>query len=710
MVKLGTRGTFVTQGTKLRKSENKTKSKQLRVSGAVNGAVSATSSGASGGTMNPNKDVSESVNQGISKVQMDAFMGQLTRVMRSELEPLHERMSKLEESSGSGKKIKIGRGMILKTMRKVLMKIGMRREEYMGVDIVKKRRLQTLRQGPRSVEDYNKELETKLIRTNIKEDNEATMDRFLCQGIGHLSSQCPNKKLMIINACGDVESESEEENYENMPALLDPDDEDGFDAVVGELLVSRRVLHAQPREEEESQRKNLFHTRCFVNGKVCSLIIDGGSCTNVASCELVEKLGLSLLKHPQPYRLQWFNECAEVKVNRRVVVPFSIGKYVDEEFDDLFLEELTQGLPPLRGIEHQIDLVPESELPNRPAYRSNPEETKELQRQFVVVYFDDILVYSKNLDDHVEHLRVVLITLHVEHLYANLKKCVFCTSELVFLVFVVSAQGAGIGGILMQGGKPVAYFSEKLSGASLNYPTYDKEFYELVRVLETWQHYSRPKEFVIHTDHESLKHLKGKQKLNKRHAKWVAFVETFPYVIKYKQGKENVVADALSRRYVLLTTLDSKFLGFEHVKALYVSDVDFGEIYESCMHGPKDKFYLHDDYLFKEDKLCILKSLIRELLVRESHSGGLMGHFGVDKTYQILHEHFYWPHIKHDVERMCERCVTCKKAKSRSQPHELYTPLLVPKEPWVEISMDFVLGLPRSKKWRDSIYVVVDRF
>ena len=61
----------------------------------------------------------------------------------------------------------------------------------------------------------------------------------------------------------------------------------------------------------------------------------------------------------------------------------------------------------------------------------------------------------------------------------------------------------------MQEGRPLAYFSKKLSGAALNYPTYDKELYALVRALETWQHYLWPKEFVIRTDHESLKHLKS---------------------------------------------------------------------------------------------------------------------------------------------------------------------------------------------------------
>ena len=85
----------------------------------------------------------------------------------------------------------------------------------------------------------------------------------------------------------------------------------------------------------------------------------------------------------------------------------------------------------------------------------------------------------------------------------------------------------------------------------MNYPTYDKELYVLVRALETWQHYLWPKEFGIHSDHESLKHVKGQGKLNMRHAKWVEFIKKFPCIIKYKQGKENIVIDALSRKYVL---------------------------------------------------------------------------------------------------------------------------------------------------------------
>jgi len=92
--------------------------------------------------------------------------------------------------------------------------------------------------------------------------------------------------------------------------------------------------------------------------------------------------------------------------------------------------------------------------------------------------------------------------------------------------------------------------------------------------------------------------------------------------------------------------------------------------------------------------------------IHEAHGGGLMEHFGVVKTLDVLHEHFYWPKMKKDVRHICDKCKTCRKAKSRTQPHGLYIPLPVPKEPWVDISMDFVLGLPRSKQGRDSIFVV----
>jgi hypothetical protein len=87
-----------------------------------------------------------------------------------------------------------------------------------------------------------------------------------------------------------------------------------------------------------------------------------------------------------------------------------------------------------------------------------------------------------------------------------------------------------------------------------------------VRVLETWQHYLWPKKFVIHSDHECLKHIRGQAKLNKRHAKWVEFIETFSYITKHKKGKDNIIAYALSRRYTMLSQLDHNFFCLKSIK------------------------------------------------------------------------------------------------------------------------------------------------
>jgi len=73
-----------------------------------------------------------------------------------------------------------------------------------------------------------------------------------------------------------------------------------------------------------------------------------------------------------------------------------------------------------------------------------------------------------------------------------------------------------------------------------------------------------------------------------------------------------------------------------------------------------------------------------------------MGHFGVEKTLDMSKENLHWPHMRRDVQRHCYKCVACLQAKSRVMPHGLYTPLPVACAPWKDISMDFVLGLPRT--------------
>jgi len=87
-----------------------------------------------------------------------------------------------------------------------------------------------------------------------------------------------------------------------------------------------------------------------------------------------------------------------------------------------------------------------------------------------------------------------------------------------------------------------------------------------------------------------------------------------------------------------------------------------------------------------------------------------MGNFGIQKTLETLHENLYWSNMKRDVHKHCQQCIVYKMAKSKVMPHGLYTPLPVPDFPWIDISMNFVLGLFRTKNGKDSIFVVVDKF
>ena len=101
----------------------------------------------------------------------------------------------------------------------------------------------------------------------------------------------------------------------------------------------------------------------------------------------------------------------------------------------------------------------------------------------------------------------------------------------------------------------------------------------------TWQHCIWPREFIIHSDHEALKHIRTQTNLNRRHASWVEFIESFPYIIKHKNGKENIIADALSRRYTMLSQLEFRIFGLQTVKDQYMDDADFKDFYVHCKDG-----------------------------------------------------------------------------------------------------------------------------
>jgi len=137
---------------------------------------------------------------------------------------------------------------------------------------------------------------------------------------------------MVLNTKGEVENE---QSSGSSPKSTSSDTSSSFSSQdelklnEGCLLVVRRILGQVPKEVD-SQRENIFHSRCLINNKFCSLIIDNGSCVNVPSTRVVDKLGLKTIPYAKPYKLSWLSEEGEIKVEKQVLINFSIRSYKDE--------------------------------------------------------------------------------------------------------------------------------------------------------------------------------------------------------------------------------------------------------------------------------------------------------------------------------------------------------------------------------------------
>jgi len=137
---------------------------------------------------------------------------------------------------------------------------------------------------------------------------------FKCQGYDHFQYDCPNQRVMTMQEAEEVDVVMMEVQGEPNEANSDHlKDETQLDANEGELLVLRRLLHPQDAPCDKAQRELIFHSRCTIEDKVCNLIIDGGSCINVASTLLIEKLGIPTISHPEPYSLKWLNDGGYIK-------------------------------------------------------------------------------------------------------------------------------------------------------------------------------------------------------------------------------------------------------------------------------------------------------------------------------------------------------------------------------------------------------------
>nr|GEX73341.1 retrotransposon protein, putative, Ty3-gypsy subclass [Tanacetum cinerariifolium] len=163
---------------------------------------------------------------------------------------------------------------------------------------------------------------------------------------------------------------------------------------------------------------------------------------------------------------------------------------------------------------------------------------------FIIVFIDDILIYSRNKEEHANHLRIILELPRKEKLYAKFSKSLPEGNDDFVVYYDASIQG--LGAVLMQREKVIAYASRQLKPHEENYNTRDLELGAVVFALRIWRHYLYGTKCIVFTDHKSLRHVINQKELNMRQLCLLELLADYDCEIRYHPGKENVVADTLS--------------------------------------------------------------------------------------------------------------------------------------------------------------------
>ncbi|GJQ98401.1 hypothetical protein Tco_0009540 [Tanacetum coccineum] len=447
--------------------------------------------------------------------------------------------------------------------------------------------------------------------------------------------------------------------------------------------------------------------------------------------------------------------------------------------------------------------------------------------KFVIVFIDDILIYSKNKKEHEEHLKIILELLKKEELYAKFSKCEFWIPKVQFLGHVIDSEGIhvdpakiesikdwtspkspteirqflglagyyrrfiegfskiakpmtkltqkkvkfewgdkqeaafqllkqklcsapilalpegsedfiaycdaskkGLGAVLMQREKVISYASRQLKVHEKNYMTHDLELGAVVFALKIWRHYLYGTKCTVFTDHKSLQHILDQKELNMRQRRWLELLSDYDCDIRYHPGKANVVADALSRKerepplrvraLVMTISLDlpkqilnaqtearkPENIKSEDVGGMLVENAKFPEAIREQKLEPR-----------ADGTLCLngrswlpCYGDLRTVIMHESHKSKYSIHPGSDKMYQDMKKLYWWPNMKADIATYVSKCLTCAKVKAEHQrPSGLLVQPKIPEWKWDNITMDFVMKLPKTSQGYDTIWVIVDR-
>nr|GEV00628.1 putative reverse transcriptase domain-containing protein [Tanacetum cinerariifolium] len=344
--------------------------------------------------------------------------------------------------------------------------------------------------------------------------------------------------------------------------------------------------------------------------------------------------------------------------------------------------------------------------------------------KFVIFFIDDILIYSKNKQEHEEHLKLILELLKKDELFIEgfskitkpmtkltqkkvkfkwddkqeaafqLLKQKLCSAPILALpegskdfIIYCDASIKGLGVVLMQRENVISYASRQLKIHEKNYMTHDLELGAVVFALKIWRHYMYGTKCTVFTDHKSLQHILNQKELNMRQRRWLELLSDYDCDIHYHSGKANVIVDALSRKerepplrvraLVMTIGLDlPKQILNAQTEARKPENIKKEDVEGMLVENSRDPEKVRTEKLEPrtDGTLCLngrswlpCYGDLRTVIMHESHKSKYPIHPGSNKMYQDMKKLYWWPNMKADIATYVSKCLTCAKVKAEHQ-------------------------------------------